>query len=204
MGVEGFKGYLLHNLPWKKAFLTKKTNKISSLFMDFNSLIHDARMKVYFPGYMDNMTDKDKQELEKNRKKLLKRGKNSLEKEHIETVINMLKEVIETFNPEDNLFIAVDGMVNSAKLSQQKGRRFKAGKENKEDELKIFDGNAITPGTDFMVKLDSALENWFLENHSSLSTKVIYSNKPFHSLESDATCSFNCIFNSQFISHPSL
>ena len=175
MGVEGFKGYLLHNLPWKKAFLTKKISKVSSLFMDFNSLIHAAKGKVYYPGMTDNMMEEEKKELEKRREKLLKKSKKSLQDEHISTVIQMLDEVVKTFNPVDNLFIAVDGVVNSAKMTQQKGRRFLAGKRNKEDKLLIFDGNAITPGTEFMIKLDEALEKWFVENRSTLSTKVIYS-----------------------------
>ena len=43
------------------------------------------------------------------------------------------------------------------------------------DELKIFDSTAITPGTDFMILLDDALENFF-KNSSWLKTKkIIYS-----------------------------
>ncbi len=175
MGVEGFNGYLRNNLPWKKAYLPKNLTKVSSLFMDFNGIIHKAKEKIYFPGRTDNMSEDQKKELEKRRRKLLKKSKESLEREHIAMVIEIMEQVIRTFNPVDNLFIAVDGMVNSGKLTQQKGRRFKVGKENQADELEIFNGNAITPGTDFMVNLDTALEKWFLENQSTLSTKVIYS-----------------------------
>ena len=175
MGVEGFNGYLGNNIPWKKAYLPKKLSKVSSLFMDFNGIIHAARGKVYLDGETTNLTQQEIKELQQKRKKLLRKNKEVLESEHISKVIEILEEVIETFKPVDNLFIAVDGMVNSGKLSQQKGRRFKTGKEGQTDEFKIFDSNAITPGTDFMIKLDSSLEEWFQKNHSSLATKVIYS-----------------------------
>lgn len=176
MGVEGFNGYLRNNLPWKKAYLPKKLSKVSSLFMDFNGIIHKAKSKIYLlESDNSNLTQQEKDELEKKRKKLAKRSKASLEKEHITMVIDIMAEVIDSFKPQDNLFIAVDGVVNSGKLSQQKGRRFKTGKETEKDEFKVFDGNAITPGTDFMMNLDKQLELWFQENHSRLSTKVIYS-----------------------------
>jgi len=175
MGVEGFNGYLRNNLPWKKAYLPKKLSKVSSLFMDFNGIIHKAKSKVYLLEDTSKMSQDEIKELEAKRKKLLRKSKASLEKQHISVVLEILEEVINTFNPVDNLFIAIDGVVNSGKLSQQKGRRFKTGKESEKDEYLVFDGNAITPGTDFMINLDTALEKWFLENHSNLSTKVIYS-----------------------------
>lgn len=175
MGVEGFKGYLGNNLPWKKAFLPKKLSKVSSLFMDFNGIIHNARSKIYLDGETKNMTQEEIKERESKRRKLLKKNKDVLEAEHIVKVIEIMEEAIKTFNPVDNLFIAVDGMVNSGKLSQQKGRRFKTGKETQNDELKVFDSNSITPGTNFMIKLDKALEEWFQTHHQTLSTKVIYS-----------------------------
>lgn len=176
MGVEGFNGYLRNNLPWKKAYLPKNLSKVSSLFIDFNGIIHKAKSKVYLlESDNSNLTQQEKEELEKKRKKLVKRSKVSLENEHISMVIEIMAKVIDSFNPQDNLFVAIDGVVNSGKMSQQKVRRFKNGKETENDDLKVFDGNAITPGTDFMINLDKRLEIWFQENHSRLATKVIYS-----------------------------
>lgn len=81
--------------------------------------------------------------------------------------------------PNQVLYLAVDGTAPRAKMNQQRSRRFRAAKEAEQlaadlaarenfkgKELKIdenkqrFDSNCITPGTDFMLKLSLSLQKW--------------------------------------------
>jgi len=74
--------------------------------------------------------------------------------------------------PGKLLFLAVDGVAPRAKMNQQRSRRFRSGKEAEElasaivakegklPDVKRFDSNCITPGTDFMLKLSLAMQKW--------------------------------------------
>lgn len=66
--------------------------------------------------------------------------------------------------------MAVDGVAPRAKINQQRGRRFRSAKEAEVLESKAkakgqeipkearFDSNCITPGTEFMAKLNEQLK----------------------------------------------
>jgi len=81
--------------------------------------------------------------------------------------------------PNQVLYLAVDGTAPRAKMNQQRSRRFRSAKEAEQlaadlaarenfkgKEMKVdpnkkrFDSNCITPGTDFMLKLSLALQKW--------------------------------------------
>ncbi|XP_063077611.1 5'-3' exoribonuclease 1-like isoform X2 [Engraulis encrasicolus] len=95
---------------------------------------------------------------------------------YIEVLFRIIK-------PRKVFFMAVDGVAPRAKMNQQRGRRFKTAKEA-EDKIKKamekgevlpkearFDSNCITPGTDFMAKLQEQLK-YFV--HSKLSTDRLW------------------------------
>jgi len=166
MGVEGFKGYLQHSYEFRRCFLKKVEGRISSLFMDCNSIFHGASRDVYKLG--DKYTDKE-------RRDLMKVSKEKLEEQHISAIIRDITSFIEKFNPEDNLIMAVDGVANSGKLQQQKPRRFLKAVENGENDLLIFDSNSITPGTLFMKRLDRAIVEWLETYKGYLPEKTVYS-----------------------------
>lgn len=67
-----------------------------------------------------------------------------------------IESIISFINP-GHVFLYVDGVAPMAKITQQRSRRFKNITPKNE-----FDGNAITPGTEFMHKL-----NYFMKEFSS-------------------------------------
>ena len=70
---------------------------------------------------------------------------------------NMIK-IIKITNPKDLIYIAIDGVCPRSKIQQQRFRRFKTSNEKK-----IWDTNAISPGTEFMNNLNIFLKNQFKE-----------------------------------------
>ena len=88
----------------------------------------------------------------------------------ISYVIAYIKQMREIVNPTETLYIAVDGVAPMAKIKQQRMRRFKsAAAADTEARIKAeaegrsyepqprWDTNAITPGTQFMANLATAL-----------------------------------------------
>ncbi|KAK3800409.1 hypothetical protein RRG08_052792 [Elysia crispata] len=77
--------------------------------------------------------------------------------------------------PRKVFFMAVDGVAPRAKMNQQRGRRFRSAREAEQNEKKAqergevlptekrFDSNCITPGTPFMVRLQTHLK-YFVVN----------------------------------------
>ena len=133
--------------------------RISSLSLDFNGILHRAREKVY--GTILITDDNEK----------------VLFNQYCLTLVSMLANVISLYTPEDTLIIAVDGVAPMAKIRQQKQRREKSALNVRKSGLAgTFDGNNITPGTDFMIKVDEYLKNWLNRHIDVLPAQTIYSN----------------------------
>ena len=165
MGVEGFKGYLYNNRFFKKAFVGSQPKNVASLFVDCNGIFYAVAAEVYKTS--SDYSDRDRQIL-------FKKSHSLLEKKYIKQILKEFERIIKHFKPSDNLILAVDGMVNNAKMNQQKHRRFKKIYETKK-EFEIFNTIVLTPGTDFMVKLDQAIEEWIKTKKDILPLRTIYS-----------------------------
>jgi 5'-3' exonuclease len=97
-------------------------------------------------------------------------NQNKLESLMIENVCKYLDEIISYVNPKKGIYLAIDGVAPLAKIKQQRMRRFKSVADKKMwDDLKkkhgrplgnYWNNNAITPGTEFMVKLHNRLLEW--------------------------------------------
>jgi len=77
----------------------------------------------------------------------------------LKSLWNKVIEYSNIYNPND-VYICVDGIAPLAKIIQQRKRRYLSYlKKNIDNENIEWDSNAITPGTDFMKKLDSYMIN---------------------------------------------
>lgn len=161
MGVPGFFAWLLKQNRHNNIILNQ-IKQIDCLYLDANCLFHPKCfdiLKLY-----PNETNVDK-----------------LEKLMIKRIISYIKYLINFTNPTTLIYIAVDGVAPLAKINQQRKRRYKSIVDNqirfdlqKKHNMNVnnsWSNIVITPGTDFMKKLDIELEK--LTNNSNL--KMIYS-----------------------------
>lgn len=85
-------------------------------------------------------------------------------------IFNYIDFLFRMIKPKKTFFMAVDGVAPRAKMNQQRGRRFKSAKEaaalekqaiEKGETLPTearFDSNCISPGTEFMARLQAHLK----------------------------------------------
>lgn len=126
-----------------------KGKEIDNFYLDMNGIIHACT----------HANSKDKLVL-------------TSEKEMFSKIFSYTDHLYKLLKPKRLLYLAVDGVAPRAKMNQQRSRRFKSAKEResliaeyiaeynelpKEDS---FDSNCITPGTDFMFRLDIAFKDW--------------------------------------------
>ncbi|KAI1654180.1 exoribonuclease 2 [Daldinia decipiens] len=136
--------------------------EFDNLYLDMNGIVHPCSHPE------DKPAPKDEEEM------MLEIFK------YTDRVVNMVR-------PRKLLMIAIDGVAPRAKMNQQRSRRFRSAQEAKEKEAdkeellkmvkrqnggelppetleaaakKVFDSNAITPGTPFMDILAMSLRYW--------------------------------------------
>jgi 5'-3' exonuclease len=126
--------------------------KNNYLFLDLNCAIHPCCRKI---------TELDYNPLKKD----------IYEKKMIVSVINYIKKLEAVVNPK-LVYVAVDGVAPLAKIIQQRSRRFKNALESTGEN---WDTNAISPGTEFMEKLNSALFDYTnrVQNEGELKIKYV-------------------------------
>jgi 5'-3' exonuclease len=152
MGVPAFFGWILKNLKYRSVLSKKLDKRPKSLYIDANCFFHPQCFKIlkYFP----NETDSD-----------------ILEDYMIKRIIKFFIFLENYVNPTDYIYLAVDGVAPIAKQKQQRGRRIRAILDTEErNKIKqkygiatndVWSNIVITPGTNFMDKLDKALKNHF-------------------------------------------
>lgn len=196
MGITKFRPWLNRYTKSKNARKTLKLDikqkfqyPIASLFIDVNGLLHDVSGQYF--AYKD---DRDEISRKKHIAYLKSIPKEQREEEFFSAIFEEIFKYLNDVKPKEYLILAVDGVAPMAKITQQRKRRFipkdsKATAHNLDTEYDdedtidvmndLFNSNAITPGTDFMAKLDYYMLH-FLELNTKRSDyimpeKIVYS-----------------------------
>jgi 5'-3' exonuclease len=163
MGIAKFYSWL-RNKNYRGALQRYVPQHVSSFSFDLNGLIHKVAQIVYAYGEGENP----------DRKKLIeKMDPRTLEAEFHHTFGTKLAEIIAAVSPKDTLVLAVDGVAPQAKIAQQRQRRFRAAMDS--SGKSVFSSNSITPGTEFMKRLDGYIQRWIIAAKNTLPPKIVYS-----------------------------
>jgi len=181
MGVPGLFANLHHKYKSKiikrKLVLNTNLQNLKSnyinidpdiLYFDFNCLIHPV-CHILSAQYKDKNISKE-----------------DFENKMIVKTIEYMEKVIEYANPS-KVGIYIDGVCPISKMAQQRQRRFASvlDKEvmnnirvkNNIPREEYYDTNAITPGTNFMKKLDDYIQSYIKTNTK---IEIIYSSYMVH------------------------
>ena len=142
MGIPSYYKKLVNSIPQ----LVSKNHPdsfIHWMWMDFNCLIYHCLHSKKLEDYPINGSFHEKEEWED---KLL------------DAVSKYTLKVIDKVKPINGVKICVDGVVPMAKMRQQRLRRFKSAWLKEQTGEVSWDSNAITPGTEFMDKLEKKLQ----------------------------------------------
>lgn len=144
MGIPSYFSYIIKN---HKSIVTKLFNKPSNLYLDSNSIVYDVAKQLNYPDFLNQM---------------------DFENILILRVCEKIHYYIETVQPTHGVYIAFDGVPPLAKMVQQRERRYKgwlthklSKKLNIIDDVPTWNTIHITPGTEFMNKLDKEIKQYF-------------------------------------------
>ena len=155
MGIPKFAYFISTRYPLirKKIKNVFDVPEVDNLYLDINGVIHNVSRKYFCDASQINETTK---------------------KIYLD-VCEVVKKMIHLIKPKELLMIAVDGVAPRAKMNQQRIRRFRKELEanklleeenglsqNKTNENKIFDSNAISAGTKFMYNLTIFMKEYIL------------------------------------------
>jgi len=153
MGIPKFYRWITERYPCTKGVVKEQeVPEFDNLYLDMNGIIHSCShpngVNLHF---------------------------NKPEKQIFIDICNYIEALFRIVEPKKVFFMAVDGVAPRAKMNEQRGRRFKHAKQTEEKireakykgeslpSEKAFDTNSITPGTNFMIKLQEQLE-FFVKN----------------------------------------
>ena len=163
MGVPKFYRWLSERYPCLSQVIKEhQVPDFDNLYLDMNGIIHPCS----HPNDDDASFRITEVEIFKN-------------------IFNYIEVLFRIIRPQKNFFMAVDGCAPRAKMNQQRSRRFRPAKDAEDNIRKAlmkghtlptterFDSNCITPGTEFMARLQEQLK-YFVNN--KISTDPLWQN----------------------------
>jgi 5'-3' exonuclease len=151
--------------------ITRKKHNLACdrLFLDFNCAIHHCANMC--SANMCSQTNANQQI----------KTEDQMEDYVIECCKSYLQYIIDWVKPKDLVYVAIDGVCPFSKMIQQRNRRFISDWRRKQiDPLlptkPLWNSNIVTPGTQFMSRLNNALYKFCTELNAKASTpRVILS-----------------------------
>ncbi|EAN34080.2 XRN 5'-3' exonuclease N-terminus family protein [Theileria parva strain Muguga] len=166
-GVPRLYGWMMENFSRVRTPLedSEISRGVDYFYVDMNAVIHSATHGNLFPVLM--MEDQQR----------------------MRRIVTAMLNTFKLVNPKKMMYIGVDGVCPSAKINQQRTRRFRLYKSSSSDneyykgengemkykvnKLKVgaydnvtFNPSYISPGTQFMSMMDSEIRNWIaLQNY---------------------------------------
>ncbi len=152
MGVGGLRAFVANNFKNCSKTVPKGIkNNLSTdyLLIDSQGLIHKASNEVfrYRTEHVEFMSHDFYVHLTIEEK----------ERKVYEIFFELLMEIIETIQPKKLVYCALDGAVATAKIAQQRQRRFRTAAE-RDIHSTAFDPSAMSPGTHYNYELSQALK----------------------------------------------
>jgi 5'-3' exoribonuclease 1 len=172
MGVEYLYGQWIAKCDYPGVRLRRLPPRPDSLLLDFNGLVHGIMQIVY--------------SYQKGENPQTTAANSILTDDQLEAKAHLaigveIERLLTLIQPTKTLVIAFDGVAPKAKMGQQRTRRFDArnGKEEKPEDER-FSPSYITPGTEYMIRLDGYMRSWIAANINLLPQTVIYSSHMSH------------------------
>lgn len=165
MGIPSYFSHIIKNysniIRTLGYFVNSNTFRFQHLYMDCNSIVYDA-VHFFEKQKRDGTIDTSK----------------DFESLIIDKVIDNIDNYVRLINPTTTIYIAFDGVAPFAKMDQQRTRRHKTLFLSKVDFGKdkagsCWNTSAITPGTDFMNKLNSQVYYKFRNSETKYKVKNV-------------------------------
>jgi 5'-3' exonuclease len=144
MGIPSYYRTLITKIP--HAIQRVAPSSVSALVVDMNCMIYHVlkepkMLAIQYPGTSATAESK------------------AWERKLQEEVCSYLTHIWRSAGAPLKVYVALDGVVPYAKIKQQRFRRFKsASMATQANATESWDTNAITPGTEFMASMGSALK----------------------------------------------
>jgi 5'-3' exoribonuclease 1 len=120
-----------------------KPDECNHFFLDFNGLVHHSVHEIL----------KKYKDIEKEETII---SQDTIEQDILDNCWEYLNHCIKIAKPNSMVHICIDGVAPIAKMNQQRKRRYLSVFQSKlKGENRIWDTNAVSPGTKFMLKLKS-------------------------------------------------
>ena len=138
MGIPGFYQWLRSSRNIINQDISNRL--VSTISLDFNAILHTLAAKVFGTSLAANIYQQYELDWQL----------------FTQTIEQYLQNLLQLMKPQDYLYIAVDGVAVQGKMTQQRKRRL----EGKNTTLPtLYESNMITPGTDFMLRLDYVMKD---------------------------------------------